>query len=68
MPGRQVVLYFDEQEDALLFTLAASSVMSERGPSHDSTAAFEVAKGVCRASRIKAEGVLNVTGRETITT
>ena len=28
MAANQVVLYFDKQEDALLFTLAASSAMS----------------------------------------
>jgi hypothetical protein len=28
MPMNQVVLYFDKQEDALLFTVAASSIMS----------------------------------------
>jgi hypothetical protein len=32
MIPNQVVLYFDKQEDALLFTLAASSVMSAEGP------------------------------------
>ena len=68
MPGSQVVLYFDKQEDALLFTLAASSVLSEHGSSHDSNATFEVATGVSKATRIKAEGVLNVTGGERQTT
>ena len=34
MSANQVVLYFDKQEDALLFTLAASSVMSAEGPVH----------------------------------
>ena len=37
MAANQVVLYFDKQEDALLFTLAASSVMSAEG--HRSAAA-----------------------------
>ena len=32
MSTNQVVLYFDEQEDALLFTVAASSIMSTEGP------------------------------------
>jgi len=32
MAASQVVLYFDKQEDALLFTLAASSVISPDGP------------------------------------
>ena len=39
MAANQVVLYFDKQEDALLFTLAASSVMSAEG--HRSTAATQ---------------------------
>jgi hypothetical protein len=30
MAANQVVLYFEKPEDALLFTLAASSVMSRR--------------------------------------
>lgn len=67
VPGNQVVLYFDKQEDALLFTLAASSIMSGHAQ-HSCDASAKVAEGVCKASRIKAEGVLNVTGRETITT
>ena len=32
MAANQVVLYFDRQEDALLFTVAASSVMSAEAP------------------------------------
>jgi hypothetical protein len=57
----QVVLYFDTQEDALLFTLAASSVISaEEGPVHSSNAVVKVAEEICKASRITTEGVLNV--------
>jgi hypothetical protein len=63
----QVVLFFDKQEDALLFTLAASSIMSEHAP-HSSDATAKVAEGVCKASRIKAEAVRNVTGRKAQTT
>jgi hypothetical protein len=55
------VLYFDKQEDALLFTLAASSVMSAEGPVRSSDAVVKVAREICKASRITAEGVLNVT-------
>jgi hypothetical protein len=55
------VLYFDKQEDALLFTLAASSVMSAEGPVHRSVAVVKVAEEICKASRITAEGVLNIT-------
>jgi hypothetical protein len=61
MAANQVVLYFDKQEDALLFTLAASSVMSAEGQVHCSKAAVKVAEEISKASRIKTEGVLNVT-------
>jgi hypothetical protein len=60
MAANQVVLYFDTQQDALLFTLAASSVMSAEGPVHSNKAA-RVAEEICKASRITTEGVLNVT-------
>jgi hypothetical protein len=59
--ANQVVLYFDKQEDALLFTLAASSVMSAEGSVHGSDAVVKVAKEICKASRITTEGVLNIT-------
>jgi hypothetical protein len=61
MAANQVVLYFDTQQDALLFTLAASSVMSAEGAVHRNKAAVRVAEEVSKASRIKTEGVLNVT-------
>ena len=61
MAANQVVLYFDKQEDALLFTLAASSVMSAEGPVHSNHAVVKVAEKICKASRITAEGVLNIT-------
>jgi len=61
MAANQVVLYFDKQEDALLFTLAASSVMSAEGPLRSNDAVVKVAEEICKASRITAEGVLNVT-------
>lgn len=61
MSANQVVLYFDKQEDALLFTLAASSVMSAEGPVHRSDEVVKVAVEICKASRITAEGVLNIT-------
>ena len=44
MAANQVVLYFEKPEDALLFTLAASSVMSADGPS--SKAAVRVAQEI----------------------
>jgi hypothetical protein len=57
----RVVLYFDKQEDALLFTLAASSVMSADGPVHSGEAAVKVAEEICKARRITTDGVLNIT-------
>ncbi len=60
MAANQVVLYFDKQEDALLFTVAASSVMSAEAPVHGNEAVVKVAEEICKASRITAEGVLNV--------
>jgi hypothetical protein len=53
--------FFDRQEDALRFTLAASSAMSAEGTPKSSSAAAKVAEEVCKASRITAEGVLNIT-------
>jgi hypothetical protein len=61
MPGNQVVIYFDKQEDALLFTLAASSVMSAEESVQRSDAVVKVAAEICKASRITAEGALNIT-------
>ncbi len=60
MAANQVVLYFDKQEDALLFTLAASSVMSAEGPVRSNDAVVKVAEEICKASRITAEGALNI--------
>ncbi len=59
MAANQVVLYFDKQEDAVLFTLAASSVMSAEGPMRGSDAVVKVAEEICKASRITTEGALN---------
>lgn len=56
MAANQVVLYFEKPEDALHFTLAASSVMSAEGPVHGS----KVAEVICKASRITTEGTLNI--------
>jgi hypothetical protein len=61
MTANQVVLYFDKQEDALLFTLAASSVLSTESPAHSSNAVVKLTEGICKATRITAEGFLNVT-------
>jgi hypothetical protein len=59
MTANRVVLYFDKQEDALLFTLVASSVMSAEPRAHSNDEARRVAAEVLKASRITAEGVLN---------
>lgn len=59
MAVNQVVLYFDRQEDALRFTLAASSVMSAEGARETSRAAVKAAKEIGKAIRITTEGVLN---------
>jgi hypothetical protein len=61
MAVNQVVLYFDKQQDALLFTLAASAVMSSDAPVHSSKAAARVAEEICKASRITTGGALKVT-------
>jgi hypothetical protein len=61
MAANRVVVYFDKQEDALLFTLAASSVMSADGPVHSGDAAVKVAQEICKARRITTDGVLNIT-------
>ena len=65
MAANQVVLYFDRQEDAVRFTLAASSVMSAdmsvEAAGHNSNAAVKVAQEISKASRITTEGVLNIT-------
>lgn len=59
MAASQVVLYFDKQEDALLFTLAASSVISSEAPVRANEALVKIAREICKASRITTEGVLN---------
>ena len=59
MAASQVVLYFANPEDALLFTLAASSVIGDEGPI--ATKAVKVAEEICKATRITTEGVLEPT-------
>lgn len=64
MAANQVVLYFDKSEDALLFTLAASSVMSAEGA--NGKAAVRVAQEICKANRITTESAVNSDeGRQT---
>jgi hypothetical protein len=54
MAANQVVLYFDRQEDAVQFTLAASSIIADGAALRDT--ALKVAKEVCKATRITTEG------------
>jgi hypothetical protein len=61
MATNQVVLYFDKQEDALLFTVAASSVMSGEGTLSGRDAGLQMALEISNASRITTEDVLNIT-------
>jgi len=59
MAANQVVLYFDNQEDAVLFTLAASSVISSETQADEDV--VQVAQKISKASRIKTEGALIAT-------
>jgi hypothetical protein len=62
MAANQVVLYFDKQEDALLFTLAASTAMSAEEPLRANEAGLKMAKEICKATRITTEGELRLAG------
>jgi len=57
MAASQVVLYFERPEDAVHFTLAASSVLAEGALAGET--ALRVATEVCKATRITTEGCLN---------
>ncbi|MGA9039336.1 MAG: hypothetical protein WB421_02270 [Terriglobales bacterium] len=59
MAATQVVLYFDRQEDAVLFTLAASSAIAADEPVRTNEAMEKIAREICKASRITTEGALN---------
>jgi len=61
MAMNQVVLYFDKQEDALLFTVAASSIMSAEETLPTETAGDQMALEISKASRITTESVRNIT-------
>ena len=58
MAASQVVLYFERQEDAVTFTLAASSVISDHEPARNPQALEKIAAEICKASRITTEGSL----------
>ncbi len=55
----QVVLYFDKQEDAVDFALAASAVISDstEGQAAATPALTKIAEEICKASRITTEGI-----------
>jgi len=59
MAANQVVVYFDKEEDALRFTLAASSVLSADSSEETNLALANVGEGISKASRITAEGSLH---------
>ena len=62
MAMNQVVLDFEKQEDALLFTVAASSIMSDEAlPSR--AAGDQMALEISKASRITTESVRNIASR-----
>ncbi len=54
MSSSQVVLYFDKPEDAVRFTVAASSVLAAEKPVNAETMA-QVAEEFGKVSRIKIE-------------
>jgi hypothetical protein len=56
--ANQVVLYFDKQEDAVRFTVAASSVMGVDAPARGYEAVVNIAREVSKATRIKTQNVV----------
>jgi len=54
MSSSQVVLYFDKPEDAVRFTVAASSVLSADEPAH-AEALAQVAQEFGKVNRIRIE-------------
>jgi hypothetical protein len=62
MAARQVILYFDDQKDALRFALAAGSVMSGE-PEAEATKERSLIQETQRASRILLDEPVN-TGAE----
>jgi hypothetical protein len=62
MTASKVVLYFDNQEDALLFTLAASSVLSEDGRISSKEDLLKLAQEIGKATRITTQGALEMAG------
>jgi hypothetical protein len=56
MSSNQVVLYFENPEDAVRFTLAAGSVLSEDVPNRNVEELAKVAREMGRATRITTNG------------
>jgi hypothetical protein len=52
MSTRKVILYFEDESDALHFTVAASSVISD-GDSHPKPDASKLIQPLARANRIR---------------
>jgi hypothetical protein len=61
MAMNQVVIYFDKQEDALLFTVAASSLMSDEETLPTGAAGDQMALEISKACRITTESVRKIT-------
>ncbi len=53
MATKKVILYFENQEDALRFTLAAGSFMAEADQPDTGEQAMHVLKPLARATRIR---------------
>jgi hypothetical protein len=66
MASSQVVLYFDKQEDAVQFTVAASSVLAADEPANAQEALLKIALEIGKARRIRTESSTdeNPQGRE----
>jgi hypothetical protein len=56
----QVVLYFEDQADALRFALAAGSVMAGEGGKVMSS----LVEGTARVTRIRLDAVISPTGKK----
>ena len=61
MAAGKVILYFDNQEDAMHFTLAAGSLMSGEKRMSKSSGP-DLARELSRASRICVKGTINPAG------
>src|SRR5579864_1806552 len=60
MAANQVILYFEKPQDALLITLAASSLMTEEGSLHSSKAAVSLRRKFAKPveSRLREHSTL----------